>query len=140
MSGRPKETGISAAMYFDYCTGMSLDDVADKWGRSVDAVRRRFKDMGVPLRPRRYVRVAPAVNMSDLREANARRSRLANLRRVSEAEELLEVVADDSQRRALEARIAFPHATLTELGRLMDPPVSKDSVAGLLRRARGADQ
>jgi DNA-binding transcriptional regulator WhiA len=45
--------------------------------------------------------------------------------------------ANPHSRNVLQLRLDHPEASLVELGAMNDPPLSKDTVAGILRRAKG---
>ncbi len=70
--------------------------------------------------------------------ANARRLAEASLRQREMVERLIQAgILDDSDpflREVARLRIAYPQASLAELGRLMDPPASKAVIQGRMRR------
>ncbi|MGV3712239.1 DNA-binding protein WhiA [Pseudolysinimonas sp.] len=69
---------------------------------------------------------------------NARRSRRAAEMTVPVLRVVLERRGDampERMRAVVQLRIEHPDASLSELGRLTDPPTSKDAVASLIRRA-----
>lgn len=76
-------------------------------------------------------------NQSDLVAANERRHRTATAYNVAATRKALRVLGKRARQRMAEAgklRLALPNATLAELGALADPPLSKDAIAGRLRR------
>lgn len=88
------------------------------------------------LRQRREVRagVNRLVNFDD---ANLRRSAQAAVAACARVERALEILGDDTPdhlRQAGELRLAHRDASLDELGHHADPPLTKDAVAGRIRR------
>lgn len=88
------------------------------------------------MRQRREVRagVNRLVNFDD---ANLRRSAQAAVAACARVERALEILADevpDHLRVAGELRLAHRDASLDELGHHADPPLTKDAVAGRIRR------
>src|SRR5690606_12352794 len=70
-------------------------------------------------------------------DANLRRSARAAVAagaRVERAFEILGPDLPDHLRQAGELRLAHKQASLEELGQLADPPLTKDAVAGRIRR------
>jgi len=131
-----RSPSVSAAMYFDYCTGMSTAEVAEKWGVTRSVVCRRLAALGVPKRRHKGMPSRnPSVGSVDFGDANAARTLEAASRRVPQAERALAVTVDDLHRRVLGLRIAYPDKSLAELAGLFDPPMTKDMYAGHLRRA-----
>ncbi len=87
-------------------------------------------------RMRREVR-ATANRLANFDDANMRRSARAAVAagsRVSRALEILGEQLPDHLRAAGELRLNHKHASLEELGGLADPPMTKDAVAGRIRR------
>ncbi len=87
-------------------------------------------------RLRREVR-ATANRLANFDDANLRRSARAAVAagaRVQRALELLGPQVPDHLRAAGELRLAHRQASLEELGQLADPPMTKDAVAGRIRR------
>ncbi|HEX6920825.1 MAG TPA: DNA-binding protein WhiA [Actinomycetes bacterium] len=87
-------------------------------------------------RMRREVR-ATANRLANFDDANMRRSARAAVAagaRVQRALELLGEDIPDHLRAAGELRLAHKQASLEELGALADPPMTKDAVAGRIRR------
>lgn len=112
--------------------------------REGDAIRVALAEMGAArtagaweeLRQRREVRagVNRLVNFDD---ANLRRSAQAAVAACARVERALEILADDVPdhlREAGELRLAHRDASLDELGHHADPPMTKDAVAGRIRR------
>lgn len=88
------------------------------------------------LRQRREVR-ATANRLVNFDDANLRRSAqaaVAACARVERAMEILESNVPDHLRYAGELRLRFRDASLDELGHHADPPMTKDAVAGRIRR------
>jgi DNA-binding protein WhiA len=87
-------------------------------------------------RVRREVR-GTANRLANFDDANLRRSARAAVAagaRVERAFEILGEELPDHLREAGELRLAHKEASLEELGRLADPPLTKDAVAGRIRR------
>lgn len=88
------------------------------------------------LRQRREVR-ATANRLVNFDDANLRRSAQAAVAACSRVERALEILGDgvpDHLRYAGELRLAHRDASLDELGHHSDPPMTKDAVAGRIRR------
>ncbi|WP_168627275.1 MULTISPECIES: DNA-binding protein WhiA [unclassified Cryobacterium] len=88
------------------------------------------------LRQRREVR-ATANRLVNFDDANLRRSAqaaVAACARVERALEILDSQVPDHLRYAGELRLRFRDASLDELGQHADPPMTKDAVAGRIRR------
>ncbi|MBB2976776.1 hypothetical protein FHX49_002362 [Microbacterium endophyticum] len=112
--------------------------------REGEAIRQTLHEMGArlaaeewdQLRQRREVRagVNRLVNFDD---ANLRRSAQAAVAACARVERALEILADtvpDHLREAGDLRLAHRDASLDELGHHADPPLTKDAVAGRIRR------
>ncbi|QCQ16098.1 DNA-binding protein WhiA [Microbacterium sp. RG1] len=112
--------------------------------REGDAIRAVLHEMGArraaqeweQLRQRREVRagVNRLVNFDD---ANLRRSAQAAVAACARVERALEILGDtvpEHLRAAGELRLAHRDASLDELGHHADPPLTKDAVAGRIRR------
>ncbi len=112
--------------------------------RDGEAIRLALSAMGAArtaasweeLRQRREVRagVNRLVNFDD---ANLRRSAQAAVAACARVERALEILADDVPdhlKQAGELRLAHRDASLDELGHHADPPLTKDAVAGRIRR------
>lgn len=87
-------------------------------------------------RMRREVR-GTANRLANFDDANLRRSARAAVAagaRVERAFEILGAELPDHLREAGELRLAHKHASLEELGKLADPVLTKDAVAGRIRR------
>ena len=87
-------------------------------------------------RMRREVR-GTANRLANFDDANLRRSARAAVAagaRVERAFEILGVELPDHLREAGELRLAHKHASLEELGKLAEPVLTKDAVAGRIRR------
>ncbi|UUT35228.1 DNA-binding protein WhiA [Microbacterium elymi] len=112
--------------------------------RDGEAIRVALAAMGAPraaaawdqLRARREVRagVNRLVNFDD---ANLRRSAQAAVAACARVERALEILGDDVPEHLQQAgrlRLAHRDASLDELGHHADPPLTKDAVAGRIRR------
>jgi DNA-binding protein WhiA len=87
-------------------------------------------------RMRREVR-ATANRLANFDDANLRRSARAAVAAGARVERALEILGDDVPehlRLAGTLRLAHKQASLEELGQLADPPMTKDAVAGRIRR------
>ena len=109
-----------------------------------DAIRVALAEMGAvrtaqaweEMRQRREVRagVNRLVNFDD---ANLRRSAQAAVAACARVERALEILGDkvpEHLREAGELRLSHRDASLDELGHHADPPLTKDAVAGRIRR------
>ncbi len=88
------------------------------------------------LRQRREVR-ATANRLVNFDDANLRRSAQAAVAACARVERALEILGDDVPdhlRYAGELRLSHRDASLDELGHFADPPMTKDAVAGRIRR------
>jgi DNA-binding protein WhiA len=112
--------------------------------RDGDGIADLLKEMGCveqlskweELRNRREVRGA-ANRLANFDDANLRRSAQAAVAasaRVQRALEILGAEAPTHLKYAGELRLRHKDASLDELGRLADPPMTKDAVAGRIRR------
>ena len=112
--------------------------------REGEAIRLTLAQMGASkaaadwdqMRQRREVRagVNRLVNFDD---ANLRRSAQAAVAACARVERALEILGDgvpDHLKQAGELRLAHRDASLDELGHHADPPMTKDAVAGRIRR------
>ena len=87
-------------------------------------------------RLRREVR-ATANRLANFDDANLRRSARAAVAAGARVERALEILGDDVPEHLASAgqlRIAHQQASLEELGALADPPMTKDAIAGRIRR------
>ncbi|UJP39046.1 DNA-binding protein WhiA [Cellulomonas palmilytica] len=87
-------------------------------------------------RVRREVR-GTANRLANFDDANLRRSARAAVAAGARVERAFEILADDLPdhlREAGQLRLAHKDASLEELGKLADPPLTKDAVAGRIRR------
>ena len=87
-------------------------------------------------RMRKEVR-ATANRLANFDDANLRRSAQAAVAAGARVERALEIVGDDVPdhlKYAGALRVAHKQASLDELGRLADPPLTKDAIAGRIRR------
>ena len=87
-------------------------------------------------RMRREVR-ATANRLANFDDANLRRSARAAVAAAARVERALEILGDtvpDHLAAAGKLRVEHRQASLEELGRLADPPLTKDAIAGRIRR------
>jgi len=87
-------------------------------------------------RMRREVR-GTANRLANFDDANLRRSARAAVAAGARVERAFEILGDDIPPHLREAgmlRLAHKQASLEELGQLADPPLTKDAVAGRIRR------
>ena len=87
-------------------------------------------------RLRREVR-ATANRLANFDDANLRRSARAAVAAGARVKRALEILGDEVPDHLLEAgrlRIEHSQASLEELGSLADPPMTKDAIAGRIRR------
>ncbi|GAB2893421.1 DNA-binding protein WhiA [Neomicrococcus lactis] len=87
-------------------------------------------------RMRKEVR-ATANRLANFDDANLRRSAQAAVAAGARVERALEILSDDVPdhlKYAGELRVQHKQASLDELGRLADPPMTKDAIAGRIRR------
>lgn len=85
---------------------------------------------------RREVR-ATANRLANFDDANLRRSARAAVAAAARVERALEILGDDVPDHLAAAgklRVEHRQASLEELGQLADPPMTKDAVAGRIRR------
>jgi cell division protein WhiA len=87
-------------------------------------------------RMRREVR-ATANRLANFDDANLRRSARAAVAAGARVARAMEILGDDAPEHLLSAgrlRLAHPNASLEELGGLADPAMTKDAIAGRIRR------
>lgn len=87
-------------------------------------------------RMRREVR-ATANRLANFDDANLRRSARAAVAAAARVERALEILGDEVPDHLISAgqlRVTHRQASLEELGKLADPPMTKDAVAGRIRR------
>jgi DNA-binding protein WhiA len=112
--------------------------------RDGDAISEMLRRMGASAtlevweerRARREVR-GTANRLANFDDANLRRSARAAVAAGARVQRAFEILGDDVPghlRQAGELRLAHKQASLEELGQLADPPLSKDAVAGRIRR------
>lgn len=85
---------------------------------------------------RREVR-ATANRLANFDDANLRRSARAAVVAAARVERALEILGEDVPEHLVtagELRVAHRQASLEELGQLANPPMTKDAVAGRIRR------
>lgn len=94
------------------------------------------RDVWEERRSRREVR-ATANRLANFDDANLRRSARAAVAAAARVQRALEILAEDVPDHLLtagELRVQHRQASLEELGQLADPPMTKDAVAGRIRR------
>ncbi|MDR1442555.1 MAG: DNA-binding protein WhiA [Bifidobacteriaceae bacterium] len=112
--------------------------------RDGDAIRTILTRMGAhetviaweERRVRREV-IGNAHRLANFDDANLRRSVRAAVAAAARVERAFEILGDavpDHLRQAARLRLANKEASLEELGQLADPPLTKDAVAGRIRR------
>ena len=119
----------------------SADRVIVRDGDAIGALLTRLGAHGSVLaweerRMRREVR-ATANRLANFDDANLRRSARAAVAAAARVERALELLGRDTPehlRTAGQLRLAHRQASLEELGQLADPPMTKDAVAGRIRR------
>ena len=117
------------------------DRVVVRDGEAIGALLNRMGAQGTRLtweerRMRREVR-ATANRLANFDDANLRRSARAAVAAAARVERALEILSDtvpDHLAAAGKLRVEHRQASLEELGRLADPPMTKDAVAGRIRR------
>lgn len=125
----------------ELCLERAMDDTVDGiWGGTTTAERRIFKErVSRGLDP--YVKGSPITKKAQLR------GRIANKKRATKAalkdKQILEQAitqfahkADDLTKQIVELRINNLDKSLTEIGLMLNPPVSKDIVSGRIRRLK----
>ncbi len=117
------------------------DRVVVRDGEAIGALLTRMGAQDIRLaweerRMRREVR-ATANRLANFDDANLRRSARAAVAAAARVERALAILGDsvpDHLAAAGSLRVAHRQASLEELGRLADPPMTKDAVAGRIRR------
>ncbi|WP_084467111.1 DNA-binding protein WhiA, partial [Nocardia arthritidis] len=117
------------------------DRVVVRDGEAIGALLTRMGAHGTRMvweerRLRREVR-ATANRLANFDDANLRRSARAAVAAAARVERALEILSDDvPDHLAAAGRLRVQHrqASLEELGQLADPPMTKDAVAGRIRR------
>ncbi|WP_278237324.1 DNA-binding protein WhiA [Isoptericola sp. AK164] len=110
--------------------GEAIGEMLRRMGAT--ATRQTWEDR----RARREVR-GTANRLANFDDANLRRSARAAVAAGARVERAFEILGDevpDHLREAGELRLAHKQASLEELGRLAEPQLSKDAVAGRIRR------
>lgn len=118
-----------------------IDRVVIRDGDTIGAMLIRLGAHGAVMaweerRMRREVR-ATANRLANFDDANLRRSARAAVAAGARVERALEILGDevpDHLRAAGTLRLEHKQASLEELGQLADPPMTKDAVAGRIRR------
>src|ERR1700726_82212 len=135
--GAARRLGISAKAR----EGRGADRVVVRDGEAIGALLTRMGAQDTRLvweerRMRREVR-ATANRLANFDDANLRRSARAAVAAAARVERALEILGDtvpDHLAAAGKLRIEHRQAPLEELVRLADPPMTKDAVAGRIRR------
>jgi DNA-binding protein WhiA len=117
------------------------DRVVVRDGEAISALLNRMgaqetRQVWEERRLRREVR-ATANRLANFDDANLRRSARAAVAAAARVERALEILGDtvpDHLAAAGRLRVGHRQASLEELGRLADPPMTKDAVAGRIRR------
>jgi len=92
---------------------------------------------GAGLRQRQLRKQVPASTIASSETANQRRSAYAAATGVARVRAAMGLLHDGTREHLLAAgrlRLEHPQASLEELGAFADPPMTKDAVAGRLRR------
>lgn len=85
----------------------------------------------------KQLRTRTGQRLATFDDANTRRSAQAAAAAAARVERAMEILRDDVPEHLAEAgflRVEYRHASLEELGRLADPQMTKDAVAGRIRR------
>lgn len=117
------------------------DRVVIRDGDAIGALLTRMGAQQVRLewdekRMRREVR-STANRLANFDDANLRRSARAAVAAAARVDRAMQILGDDVPEHLAEAgqlRVQHRHASLEELGRLADPQMTKDAVAGRIRR------
>src|SRR3954469_21524745 len=137
VGGAPRRLGIAAKAR----EVRGADRVVVRDGDAIGALLTRMGAHDAVLaweerRMRREVR-ATANRLANFDDANLRRSARAAVAASARVERALEILANDAPEHLLVAgrlRLEFGQASLEELGQRADPPMTKDAVAGRIRR------
>lgn len=84
-----------------------------------------------------YERQAPTGRLANFDDANLRRSARAAVAAALRVERAMEILGDDVPEHLADAgqlRVRYQQASLEELGKLADPSMTKDAIAGRIRR------
>ena len=107
------------------------------------AIERMLKLMGAPVRPANGPASAPtarpwqANRLANFDDANMRRSAKAAAEASEKVQHAFEVLGDnipDNLRQAGQLRIDHVDKSLEELGKIAEPQITKDAIAGRIRR------
>jgi RNA polymerase nonessential primary-like sigma factor len=155
----PREAGVLMSRY-GLLTGepMTLEDIGEKYGltreriRQIDKLAREKLQKG-PLsdKLRAHAGLEPWIEAPEPKKtkksklpprdpkgpSNAERTLEAASQAIRQVEEALEVLGDSVSadvRQAAEMRLLYPNASLSELGELCVPPISKEALVGRIRR------
>ncbi|MFI2102507.1 DNA-binding protein WhiA [Isoptericola sp. NPDC019693] len=118
-----------------------VDRVVVRDGEAIGEILRRMgavrtREVWEERRARREVR-GTANRLANFDDANLRRSARAAVAAGARVQRAFEILGEDVPehlRQAGELRLAHKQASLEELGQLAEPPLSKDAVAGRIRR------
>jgi DNA-binding protein WhiA len=112
--------------------------------RDPDAIERMLIIMGASRSAREWTGKrsdgearGKANRLANFDDANMRRSAKAAAEAGEKVREAFEILGDDmpdNLKNAGQLRLNHPDASLEELGRLADPPITKDAIAGRIRR------
>ncbi len=112
--------------------------------RDSDSIERMLNLMGAPQSAREWTGKrtegetrGKANRLANFDDANMRRSAKAAAEATQKVSHAFEVLGDDipeNLRAAGQLRLDHTDASLEELGRLADPPITKDAIAGRIRR------
>ena len=136
-----RRRGAAARRQREGPRGAGRDRVVVRDGEAIGALLTRMGAQDTRLtweerRMRREVR-ATANRLANFDDANLRRSARAAVAAAARVERALEILGDtvpDHLAAAGKLRVEHRQASLEELGRLADPPMTKDAVAGRIRR------
>lgn len=112
--------------------------------RDADAIERMLNLMGAPRSAREWTGKrsdgearGKANRLANFDDANMRRSAKAAAEATQKVHHAFEILGDDippNLKAAGDLRLKHTDASLEELGRLADPPITKDAIAGRIRR------
>ena len=112
--------------------------------RDPDVIERMLNLMGAPKSSREWTGKrsdgesrGKANRLANFDDANMRRSAKAAVEASAKVTKAFQILGDDipeNLRAAGQLRLDHREASLEELGRLADPPVTKDAIAGRIRR------
>ncbi|WP_300766653.1 DNA-binding protein WhiA [uncultured Bifidobacterium sp.] len=157
----PGETGFLEVVCPSHEAALALEEAARRLGittakarkvrsservtmRDADAIERMLNLMGAHKSAREWTGKRsdsePRVKtnrLANFDDANMRRSAKAAAEAIAKVHRAFEVLGDDvpdNLRAAGQLRLDHPEASLEELGRRANPPITKDAIAGRIRR------